>query len=149
MTISPGPFRAGLTYAGSSNPARAHSKNSGPPGFDYDQSVMSAEFTQSIECQRVLPSGKRFELPPPLSPSARPREPRKQAKLGYLQQRELDGMQEAIEAAERRKAEIESALADPSNYSTAERVQELSGKLSSVSAEVERLYSRWQELECE
>ncbi len=58
-------------------------------------------------------------------------------------------MQEAIEAAERRKAEIESALADPSNYSNAERVQELSGKLSSVSAEVERLYSPWQELECE
>jgi ABC transport system ATP-binding/permease protein len=87
--------------------------------------------------------------PPSLSPSARPREPRKQAKLGYLQQRELDGMHEAIEGAERRKAEIEAALADPSNYSNAERVQELSAKLASVNAEIERLYSRWQELEQE
>jgi ATP-binding cassette subfamily F protein uup len=84
-----------------------------------------------------------------LTASARPREPRKQAKLGYLQQRELDGMQMAIEGAERRKAEIEAALADPSNYSNAEKVLELSGKLSSVNAEIERLYSRWQELEHE
>jgi len=53
----------------------------------------------------------------------------------------------AIEGAERRKAEIEAALADPSNCSNADRVQELSGELSSVNAEIERLYSRWQELE--
>jgi len=85
--------------------------------------------------------------PASLAASARPREPRKQAKLGYLQQRELDGMHVAIEGAERRKAEIEAALADPSNCSNADRVQELSGELSSVNAEIERLYSRWQELE--
>jgi ATP-binding cassette subfamily F protein uup len=87
--------------------------------------------------------------PASLTAAAGPREPRKQAKLGYLQQRELDGMQMAIEGAERRKAEIETALADPSNYSNAEKVLELSGKLSSVNAEIERLYSRWQELEHE
>jgi ATP-binding cassette subfamily F protein uup len=87
--------------------------------------------------------------PVSLTESARPREAHKQAKLGYLQQRELDGMHAAIEGAERRKAEIEAALADPSNYSNAERVQELSGKLSSVNAEIERLYSRWQDLEHE
>ena len=79
--------------------------------------------------------------------SARPPEPSKRAKLGYLQQRELDGMQATIERAERRKAEIEVALADPSNSSNAGRVQELAGELSSVNAQIERLYSRWQELE--
>jgi ATP-binding cassette subfamily F protein uup len=83
------------------------------------------------------------------APSDRPSEARKRAKLGYLQQRELDGMQGTIERAERRKAEIEAALADPSNSSNAGRVQELAVELSNVNAEIERLYSRWQELERE
>ncbi len=38
-------------------------KTSGPSRIrTWDQSVMSAEFTQSIECQRVLPSGKPLEF---------------------------------------------------------------------------------------
>jgi ATP-binding cassette subfamily F protein uup len=68
-------------------------------------------------------------------------------KLGYLQLRELEGMGEAIETAERRKREVEAALADPAIYSNAEEVQQLTAELQTVSAQIDRLYARWQELE--
>jgi ATP-binding cassette subfamily F protein uup len=71
----------------------------------------------------------------------------KKGKLGYLQVRELDRMGEAIESAERRKREVEAALADPAIYSNAEKVQQLTAELETMSVQIERLYARWQELE--
>jgi ABC transport system ATP-binding/permease protein len=85
--------------------------------------------------------------PDPAPPPGAPASHGPPAKLGYLLQRELDGMEAAIEAAERSKAELEAALADPSVFSRPERVQELSQALEGAAAEVDRLYARWQELE--
>jgi ATP-binding cassette subfamily F protein uup len=72
---------------------------------------------------------------------------KKVEKLGYLQLRELGGMHAAIESAEQRKREVEVALADPAIYSNAEQVQQLAAELQTISAQIERLYTRWQELE--
>jgi ATP-binding cassette subfamily F protein uup len=82
---------------------------------------------------------------PEAEPAPRPRKP---GKLSFKEQRELEGMEPAILAAESRKAELERALSDPATYREAgEGVAALRQELEAVSAEVERLYARWQELE--
>jgi ABC transport system ATP-binding/permease protein len=84
------------------------------------------------------------------SPVAEPgtSRPRRPGKLTFKEDRELDGMETAILAAEERKAAIEAALADPATYQKGGGIiAALRGDLERVSAEVERLYARWQELE--
>jgi ATP-binding cassette subfamily F protein uup len=72
---------------------------------------------------------------------------REAPRLGYKEQRELEGMEAAIERAERTRRELETAISDPALATQAARLQELSAQLDRASAEVERLYARWQELE--
>jgi ATP-binding cassette subfamily F protein uup len=79
-------------------------------------------------------------------PSSQPA--RRPGKLSFKEQRELQGMESAIEEAERHRAKAEAALADPSTYATqAARVPELQTQLDQATAEVERLYARWQVLQ--
>ncbi|HEY8208066.1 MAG TPA: ABC-F family ATP-binding cassette domain-containing protein [Myxococcaceae bacterium] len=89
--------------------------------------------------------------PPSLAVSApaaaEPARPRKPGKLSYKDQRELDGMEAAIEAAEREKAEVEAALARPESYTQPERMQELAAALEAATAKVAQLYARWEALE--
>ncbi len=74
--------------------------------------------------------------------------PRKPGKLSFKEQRELEGMEAAILAAEERKVSIEQALSDPATYQrSGASVAALRSELDDTAAEVERLYSRWQELE--
>jgi ATP-binding cassette subfamily F protein uup len=74
--------------------------------------------------------------------------PRRPGKLTFKEQRELEGMEDAILAAEGRKRALEAALSDPSTYQTGGAgVAALRADLEQVTAEVERLYARWQELE--
>lgn len=82
-------------------------------------------------------------------PAAAPApKPRPSAKLSFKEQRELDGMEEAIETAEARKAELESKLADPATYvQTPLEVPELQQQLEETGAEIDRLYARWEELQ--
>ncbi|HET9580632.1 MAG TPA: ATP-binding cassette domain-containing protein, partial [Usitatibacter sp.] len=69
-------------------------------------------------------------------------------KLSYKEQREYDGMEAAILAAEERKGALEARLADPATYQKdGATVPALQRELAEVSLEVERLYARWQELE--
>jgi ATP-binding cassette subfamily F protein uup len=73
---------------------------------------------------------------------------RKPGKLSFKEQRELDGMEAAILTAEERKAALEGALSDPATYQKAgAAVASVRAELDEVTAEVERLYARWQELE--
>jgi ATP-binding cassette subfamily F protein uup len=67
-------------------------------------------------------------------------------RLGYLEQRELEGMEAAIESAEALRTRAEAALVDPTVYVDAGRSREAQTELERASAEVERLYARWQEL---
>jgi ABC transport system ATP-binding/permease protein len=91
------------------------------------------------------PAPKKEAAAPP--PSEASKAARKPGKLSYKEQRELEGMEAAIEAAEARKAELEGKLADPAVYSSASKVPELQRELEAATAEVDRLYARWQELQ--
>jgi ATP-binding cassette subfamily F protein uup len=93
------------------------------------------------------PAAKPAPAPKKEEPAAAAKPARKPGKLSYKEQRELDGMEAAIEAAETRKAELEAQLADPAVYSNGPKVAEVQKDLESTAAEVDRLYARWQELQ--
>jgi ATP-binding cassette subfamily F protein uup len=72
----------------------------------------------------------------------------KRARLSYQDQRELEGMEEAILAAESRKSELESQLADPGVWTQApQKGTALQAELDAATAAVDRLYARWGELQ--
>jgi ATP-binding cassette subfamily F protein uup len=77
-----------------------------------------------------------------------PERARRPGKLSFKEQRELDGIEAAVVAAEERKASLEAALSDPETYRQAgDTVAALRADLDRASAEVDALYARWQELE--
>jgi ATP-binding cassette subfamily F protein uup len=73
--------------------------------------------------------------------------PKPQVKLSYKDQRELDGMEAAIELAEAKKAEIELKLHSPEVYANGAQSAKYAFELDSAIAEVTRLYHRWDELQ--
>ena len=74
--------------------------------------------------------------------------PRPKAKrLNYLEQREWEGMEERVLAAEARVAEGRSRTEDPSIATDAAALQERWQALDEAQREVDRLYERWAELE--
>jgi ATP-binding cassette subfamily F protein uup len=93
----------------------------------------------------------RAPVAAPASPTPKamvPAASAKPAKLSFKEQRELEGMEAAIEAAETRKAAAEKALADPATYAQQPtRVPEWQAALAAAASEVERLYQRWQVLQ--
>jgi len=96
-------------------------------------------------------AAKAAPTPPPPAPktetavAAKPAP--KKGRLGYLEQRELDGMEATLLAAEEKKTALEATLADPSTYSQGtSKVTQLQAELAHTLAEVDRLYARWQEL---
>jgi len=84
------------------------------------------------------------------SPGPRPeaaRERQRAKRLSYLEQREWDGMEQAIADAETAVASCERAAEDPAIASNPTALQERYAALASARAEVDRLYARWAELE--
>jgi ATP-binding cassette subfamily F protein uup len=75
------------------------------------------------------------------------RERSRTKRLGYLEQREWDGMEQAILAAESTAEACRRAAEDPAIVSDPEALQARYAALESARAEVERLYARWGELE--
>jgi ATP-binding cassette subfamily F protein uup len=94
------------------------------------------------EAARVVPTATRpaGERPPDRE-RARPR------RLGYLEQREWNGMEEAILAAESAAEACQRALEDPAVVSDPVALQARLAALDAARAEVDRLYARWAELE--
>jgi ABC transport system ATP-binding/permease protein len=91
--------------------------------------------------QRTAPSSARAQV-------ERKPSPRKPGKLSFKEQRDLEGIEAQIEAAESRKAQAEAALGDVQTYAKEpQRVPELQRQLDESAAEIERLYARWQELQ--
>jgi len=87
------------------------------------------------------PASAQIQAPAAKPKSARPR------KLSFKEQRELDGMEAAILAAETRAAELEATLNDPAFHAMRSReTPELVRELETGKAEIARLYDRWQEL---
>jgi ATP-binding cassette subfamily F protein uup len=70
----------------------------------------------------------------------------KKKKLGYKEQRELDHMEENIQKAEGRLAELTAESAKPENISNPKKLMALTQEMGEVQAEIDRLYARWSEL---
>jgi ATP-binding cassette subfamily F protein uup len=77
----------------------------------------------------------------------RPRERPEPRRLPYREQREWEGMEQAILEAETAVQSCERAVEDPAVASNAAALQERYAALEAARAEVDRLYSRWAELE--
>jgi ATP-binding cassette subfamily F protein uup len=104
-----------------------------------------AEAARAAEREDPAPARKGAAAAAAPAPAERARKP---GKLSFKEQRELEGMEAAILSAEDRKTALEAALADPETYRKAgDGVAAMRDELETVSAEVERLYARWQELE--
>jgi ATP-binding cassette subfamily F protein uup len=117
--------------------------------FEGDGRVV--DYPGNYEMYRTL--REKAEPAPTATPAVKaatapaPEASRKKGKLSYKDQRELDGMEAAIEAAEAKKAELEAALQDPASFSDAAKMKSVSEQLEAKTAEVDRLYARWQELQ--
>jgi ABC transport system ATP-binding/permease protein len=79
------------------------------------------------------------------APAARERQRPK--RLGYLEQREWEGIEEAIVAAETAAETCRAAAEDPAIASDPVELQQRYAALEQAQAEVARLYDRWAELE--
>ena len=79
--------------------------------------------------------------PPPQPVKAKPK------KLSYKEQKELDGMEEAIMAAEEHVSNLENIFSDPDFYAKyGTKTAELQDELESAKAHCAKLYDRWDEL---
>jgi len=68
-------------------------------------------------------------------------------RLSYMDQREYDRIEDDIVEAELQVEKLESELSSPEVVSDADKVAECWIKLEKAKSEVERLYTRWDELE--
>ena len=81
------------------------------------------------------------------TPSAPPRPRPRIKRLGYLEQREWDGMEQAILDAEAAVEACRRAAEDPGIASDPEALQTRYAALEAARAHVDRLYARWADLE--
>jgi ATP-binding cassette subfamily F protein uup len=81
------------------------------------------------------------------SERASARERPRPKRLGYREQREWDGMERAILAAERAVEACQREVADPAIASDPTALQTRYAALEAARADVNRLYTRWAELE--
>ena len=80
--------------------------------------------------------------------AAPPKEAKKQGKLSYNEQRELDGLPEVIEMMEEAKAAIEERFCDPDYFSRdAESFQADQKRLAELETKLAESYVRWEALE--
>jgi ABC transport system ATP-binding/permease protein len=104
---------------------------------DYDQWLAARADTERVaRTARLEGSGPRVERDRPRS-----------KRLGYLDQREWDGMEEAILEAEAAADAARRAAEDPAIAADAAALRERYAALEKARASVERLYARWAELE--
>ena len=68
-------------------------------------------------------------------------------RLGYLEQRELDGMEERILVAEGARDALQAECEKPENAADGPKLVELVARIDRCQAEIDRLYERWEELE--
>jgi ATP-binding cassette subfamily F protein uup len=96
-----------------------------------------------VPSRDALPKkGTPLAARPEPPPAARPR------KLSFKEQRELDGMEATVLAAEKRATEIQTTLNDPNFYATrGGDASRLIDELEQTNAEITRLYARWAELD--
>ncbi len=89
----------------------------------------------------------------PQTPAAKPAEPKpkkaqEKKKLGYMEQREYDAMEEKIMEAEMLLEKLDVQVQDPNTFveKDKETIAQLLAEHTAAKAEVDRLYERWTEL---
>jgi ATP-binding cassette subfamily F protein uup len=95
------------------------------------------------EAARVTTAPAPRTAPERVAEPSRPRPKR----LGYREQREWEGMEEAILEAERAVEDRQRAVDDPAIVSDPIALQQRYAALEAARADVDRLYARWAELE--
>jgi ATP-binding cassette subfamily F protein uup len=82
------------------------------------------------------------------APAVKAAPAQKRVRLSYNDQRELDGMEAAIERAETKKSTLEAQLADPETYTKDPGgVPGLQLALAKAGRDIDHLYARWQQLQ--
>ncbi len=77
-----------------------------------------------------------------------PERPRKKKQgLGYLEQREFDRLEQTIAELEQRIEQMKKTMEDPSIATDAQKLMECQGEISAAETELDRLYTRWSELD--
>lgn len=71
----------------------------------------------------------------------------KKRRLGFKEQRELDSMEANIQHAEARLLQLSIESSSPENATNSVRLLEIAKEMSLLQCEIDRLYSRWAELE--
>ena len=105
---------------------------------DYDYYLSRRDILNTPEEKVPEPEKKPIQI--------RPRSAAK--KLSYAEQRELDGMEEAIANAEAKVEELETAFCDPELFAKRPKdVPALQAELEAAKESLEKLYARWEELE--
>ncbi len=98
--------------------------------------------------KKPAPATVRASLARPATEQPQAEQVKKPKKLSYKDQRELDGIESAIAAAEAKATELEAKLSAPDLYAKGGTdVTALVAELDGARAEVDRLYGRWSELE--
>ena len=107
---------------------------------DYDYFVFKQAQKPAAKVQEVQTVKK--ETPAPVPVKKQPQ------KLSYKEQKELDGMEEAVLEAEELISSLEAEFTAPDFYTTrAKEAPVLQAKLDEARAHLENLYARWEELE--
>jgi ATP-binding cassette subfamily F protein uup len=82
--------------------------------------------------------------PKPAAPSSAPKKPKK---LSFNDQRDYDTLEARILEAEARLSALEAECARPEVVSDGARLVELTAQITTTRADIDRLYTRWAELE--
>lgn len=114
-------------------------------GVDKEQEFF-ADYSQ-WETAAALDSEKKKETATPVKPEVQGQSKTKTKKLSFNEQRELDGMEEAILNAENELENFQEQLNEPDAHADASKSLVLYEKLNQAQAKLDRLYQRWEELE--
>jgi ABC transport system ATP-binding/permease protein len=101
-----------------------------------------ADYVQWESAQTTVEPAQR-KVPDRVAEASRQRPKR----LGYREQREWEGMEQAILDAERAVEACQGAVDDPAIVSDPTALQQRYAALEAARADVDRLYARWAELE--
>jgi ATP-binding cassette subfamily F protein uup len=105
---------------------------------------------QAAEEPKPSPSQPSGAQSGPATPGGK-RSPRKRSALTYGERLELEALESQVEQADRRVAELEARLADPSTYQVpgggGGEATRIGAELEQARAEAARLMARWEELE--
>jgi ABC transport system ATP-binding/permease protein len=102
------------------------------------------EHRKEIEAAAARPAAKSAKAAEPAAAASAKSSGKR---LGYLEQREWDQMEQKIMEAEDALARCQEAIDDPVVASDPKALQKRLAALTVAQAEVERLYARWAELE--